>query len=83
MLAHERPRLILLDLKMPVMNGRELLRALHGDPRYAQIPVVVVTSLDADDPELAGVAEQVGAVLSKGPGLETTLPDLLRNVLGS
>jgi signal transduction histidine kinase/CHASE3 domain sensor protein len=80
-LAHERPRLILLDLKMPVMNGREFLRALRGDPRYAGIPVVVVTSLDRDDPELEGIPAQVSTVLSKGPALEQALPELLRTLI--
>ncbi|HVX87914.1 MAG TPA: response regulator, partial [Gemmatimonadales bacterium] len=83
MLGHERPGLILLDLKMPVMNGREFLRALRADPRYAGIPVVVVTSLDRDDPELDGVPAQVSAVLSKGPALEQALPEVLRRVAAS
>ncbi|HWA41442.1 MAG TPA: ATP-binding protein, partial [Gemmatimonadales bacterium] len=81
LLAHEQPRLILLDLKMPVMNGREFLRALRGDPRYAGIPVVVVTSLDPDDPELEGIPAQVSAVLSKGPALERTLPEVLQKLV--
>ncbi|HEX7918505.1 MAG TPA: response regulator, partial [Gemmatimonadales bacterium] len=80
-LERERPGLILLDLKMPVMNGREFLHELHQDARYAAIPVVVVTSLDTDDPELAGIPQEVRAVLNKGPGLEEALPYLLRALL--
>ena len=75
------PALILLDVRMPVMNGREFLRTLRADPRTAALPVIVVTSLDADDPELTGIAEQVSGVLGKGPALEQALPELLRTLL--
>ncbi len=40
-----RPKLILLDLMMPVMNGWELLRALRASATLAGIPVVVLSSL--------------------------------------
>ena len=38
------PDLILLDLKMPRKDGREALRELKADPRFRQIPVVVLTT---------------------------------------
>ncbi|MCX7178757.1 MAG: response regulator [Proteobacteria bacterium] len=38
------PDLILLDLNMPRMNGREFLAAVKGDPPLAGIPVVVLTT---------------------------------------
>jgi two-component system, OmpR family, response regulator CpxR len=44
-----RPRLILLDLMMPVMNGWELLRALRDSAALAGIPVVVLSSVSAAD----------------------------------
>lgn len=40
-----RPDVILLDLIMPGMNGRELLLELREDPRLARIPVVVCTAV--------------------------------------
>jgi CheY-like chemotaxis protein len=39
-----RPCLILLDLMMPVMDGRDFVRALERDPALKDIPVVVVTA---------------------------------------
>ncbi len=40
---HIAPVLIVLDLDMPLMNGFEVLRMLKADPRYEDIPVIVVT----------------------------------------
>lgn len=44
------PALILLDLNMPKMDGREALAAIKADPELCRIPVVVMTtSTSADD----------------------------------
>jgi CheY-like chemotaxis protein len=38
------PALVLLDLKMPLVNGVQVLRQIKGDPQLKMIPVVVMTS---------------------------------------
>lgn len=40
------PDLILLDLKMPGLNGHEVMARLRAEPDYAEIPVVVLTVSD-------------------------------------
>jgi two-component system response regulator len=42
--AAQKPGLILLDLNLPGIDGREVLRALKADPHLRQIPVIVLTS---------------------------------------
>ena len=38
------PKVILLDLKLPLVDGLEILRRIKGDPRTQAIPVVIMTS---------------------------------------
>lgn len=42
------PSLLLLDLNMPRMDGREVLRELKADPRYAGIRVIVMTTSNSE-----------------------------------
>lgn len=42
----QRPHLILLDLKMPRVDGLQVLDALKGDPELRSIPIAVLTSSD-------------------------------------
>ncbi len=42
------PDLLLLDINLPRVNGRELLATLKADPQLAPLPVVVVSTSDAE-----------------------------------
>lgn len=43
-----RPDLILLDLNIPEKDGHEVIREVRSDPELRTIPIVVLTSSDAD-----------------------------------
>lgn len=43
------PGLILLDLNMPIMDGREVLNELKRDPVFKAIPVVILTTSKAEE----------------------------------
>lgn len=55
----DAPKVILLDLKLPRINGLEVLSAIKADERTSFIPVVIVTS-SAEDPDV-NKAYQLGA----------------------
>ena len=48
-IAASLPDLVLLDVKMPGMDGFEVLRRLRGDPRSRALPVVLFTSSDHEE----------------------------------
>ncbi len=54
-----RPDLITLDLMMPGLTGFELCELLHNDPKFANIPIVIVSA--KDDPESKEQAINAGA----------------------
>ena len=59
------PRLVLLDLTMPVMDGFSFLHRLRGMPECAEIPVVVLSARDVTTAERRQLAE-ADSVLRKG-----------------
>ncbi len=44
-----RPDLILLDLNLPLMDGREVLKAVRDDPDLTDLPVVVLTTSQSEE----------------------------------
>jgi two-component system, response regulator len=59
------PRLILLDLKLPKIDGLEVLRAIKSDPRTTAIPVVILTSSTEESDMVQGYHFGVNAYIQK------------------
>jgi CheY-like chemotaxis protein len=47
--AMPRPDLVLLDLNLPKVDGRQVLAEMKGDPAFRRIPVVVLTTSKAEE----------------------------------
>ena len=57
--TNDTPKVVLLDLKLPRIDGLEVLTAIKADERTQSIPVVIITS-SAEDPDVKK-AYQLGA----------------------
>jgi CheY-like chemotaxis protein len=51
-----KPALLLTDLEMPVMDGRELLKEMAADPEWRTIPVAIVSAYEPENLALPHVA---------------------------
>ncbi|HEY0001380.1 MAG TPA: response regulator [Actinoplanes sp.] len=67
--AH-RPDLILLDLNMPRMDGRETLAAIKSDERLKAIPVVILTTSGAEPDIASSYQHRANAYVTKPFGLD-------------
>jgi len=65
-----RPDLILLDLNLPKMSGREVLAAVKQDPDLRRIPVVIMTSSDDEKDILAAYNLYVNCYVTKPVDLD-------------
>jgi CheY-like chemotaxis protein len=77
-IVDRQPLLVLLDLQMPVMNGRELLQRLRGAPETREIPVVIISGFGFEwEAELMGAQGYIGKPF-EARELEKTIAQLLR-----
>jgi len=65
-----RPDVILLDLNLPKKDGREVLAEIKADPNLLRIPVVILTSSEAEEDILKAYNLHANAYVAKPVGLE-------------
>jgi CheY-like chemotaxis protein len=63
--GRECPDLILLDLNLPRKSGAEVLAEIKSDPQLATIPVVVLTTSDAEEDVLRSYRAHANAYITK------------------
>ena len=74
-----RPALVLMDLRMPVLDGTSALRRMRMNPDLAGVPVLALTAHALEEERVTALAQGFDAVIAK-----PCLPDeLLRSVQGA
>jgi CheY-like chemotaxis protein len=68
-----RPDLVFLDLNLPRLDGREVLAQVKADPDLRSIPVVVLTTSDAEEDVLRSYDLHANAYVTKPVDFETFL----------
>ena len=74
-----RPSLILLDLNMPRMDGREALQHIKADPNLRSIPVVILTTSKEEEDMVRGYDLGAASYITKPVNFEG-LVDLMRAI---
>jgi two-component system, chemotaxis family, response regulator Rcp1 len=68
--ANARPDLILLDLNLPIKDGREVLAEIKADPSLKRIPVVILTTSKAEEDILKTYNLHANCYITKPVDLE-------------
>ncbi|MDG4831293.1 response regulator [Solwaraspora sp. WMMD1047] len=74
-----RPDVILLDLNMPRMDGRQVLSEVKSDEDLRTIPIVVLTTSNADTDIISSYTLQANAYVTKPIGLDE-FNDVVRRI---
>ena len=73
-----RPDIILLDLNLPRKNGDEVLEEINDDPERSRIPVIILTSSEAEEDIIKSYDHCANAYLTKPVGPEEFI-DVVRS----
>ncbi len=81
-LARERePALVLMDIQLPQMNGREAAKILRGDAKTQHIPIVALTASAMKGNREALLAEGFDGYIAKPINIKE-IPEVVRSYLG-
>ena len=77
-----RPDCVMVDVRMPGLDGYQLVRMLRGDAQTAAIPLIILTALAKDQNRFIGLASGADQYLVK-PVRPRALMEAIRNALKS
>jgi CheY-like chemotaxis protein len=78
----EHPQLVLLDLVLPKIDGKEVLKRLKSDPTTKDIPVFVLSNLSADADQRDTLALGAAGFFVKAMTLPSVIVDAVKQKLG-
>ncbi len=74
-----RPDIVLLDLNLPRRSGRDVLEEMKGDPALRNIPIVILTTSEAEQDVLDAYEHHANCYITKPVGLEQFV-DIVRSI---
>ena len=80
-LAQEIPRVILLDLMMPVMDGFDFLLEMRANAAWQDIPVIVLTAMDLTEEDRRQLSGRVEQIVEKGAFTHEQVVNLVHRVV--
>jgi len=75
------PDCVIIDVKMPNLNGYQLVHVLRGDPETASIPLVILSALVQEHDYLAGMLAGADMYLTK-PATPRSIVDAIHHCIG-
>jgi CheY-like chemotaxis protein len=81
-MKRSRPDLVLTDLMMPIMSGKEMISAMRGDPQLASIPVILMSAARRQIAMTPGEEFPEFSVFLRKPFVLQALMDALINLIG-
>ena len=62
---NEHPDCVIVDVKMPRMDGYQLVRCIRGDGTSAHTPLIILSAMTEDDDQMTGIFSGVDEYLAK------------------
>lgn len=81
MARSEKPDLLLLDIKLPKLDGYQVCRQLKEDPQYRQIPIIMLSALAQEQDRERGFQAGTDAYMPKPFGIQELLDKIKEFIL--